>query len=70
VTDFDNFWIYKNETFSIFLGDDLSSGKQAVKADPVRPRSGDQMDQGFNIEDILHMDVIPGKCFRFRSSIL
>jgi hypothetical protein len=28
-----------------------------------RPGSGDQLDQGFNIDDILHLDVIPGKLF-------
>ena len=29
--------------------------------DQHRPGSGDQLDQGFNIDDILHLDVIPGK---------
>jgi hypothetical protein len=26
-----------------------------------RPGSGNQLDQGFNIDDILHLDVIPGQ---------
>ena len=26
-----------------------------------RPGSGNQLDQGFNIDDILHLDVIPGE---------
>ena len=28
---------------------------------PNRPGSGNQLDQGFNIDDILHLDVIPGE---------
>ena len=31
------------------------------RPDQHRPGSGDQLDQGFNIDDILHLDVIPGK---------
>jgi hypothetical protein len=34
--------------------------------EPNRPQSGDQMDQGFNIDDILHMDVIPGMLRRLK----
>ena len=30
------------------------------RPDQHRPGSGDQLDQGFNIDDILHLDVIPG----------
>ena len=34
-----------------------------------RPQSGDQMDQGFNIDDILHMDVIPGMLRRLKPQL-
>ena len=40
------------------------------RPDQNRPGSGDQLDQGFNIDDILHLDVIPGNFLRCPISTL
>ena len=49
----------------VFSGEELAAAKQPLQQQPskevARPQSGDQMDSGFNIDDIIHMDVIPGK---------